>query len=296
MGVAAGLGAFIFWGFVPIYFKAVAEADPLEVLAHRIIWSVVLLALGLALAGRWSEIVSTFAAWRRFPVYLASTLLVTINWLVFIWAIFSDQVLQASLGYYINPLVSVCLGMVFLGERLNRVQIVAVGFAVLAVTNLFVALGVLPWISLVLAFSFGFYGLVRKRFGVDPLIGLLVETVFLFPVALGYLLLLMWQGNALFLTGGATMTWLLLASGIVTATPLILFLFAARSLMLATIGLMQYIAPTIQFCLAVALWNEPFTAHHLTTFALIWIGLSLFTGDALIQGRRQRRKRAAAPS
>ena len=292
IGLAAASGAFLLWGLAPIYFKAVGAAPPAEILAHRVVWSVPLLA-GLAVAlGRWPVLTAALANPRLLRVYGVTTLLIAVNWLVFIWAVTSDHVLQASLGYFINPLVSVALGAIFLGERLNRWQMLAVGLAVAGVGNLLIGLGTVPYASLALAFSFGFYSLVRKKAATDPITGLLIEVSLLMPLGLVFLIWLAATGDGLFVVGGWWFSLLLFASGLVTATPLLLFLEGAKRLTLATIGILQYLGPTLHFVLAVFVYGEPFTAAHLVTFAAIWAALAVYSGDALVQYRRARRNAA----
>lgn len=298
VGVAAALGAFILWGIAPIYFKAVISADPLEVVSHRVVWTVLILGGLVAALGRLDQVTAVFTNRRLLLASVLSTVLISTNWLVFIWAVSYDLLLQASLGYFINPLVNISLGMLFLGERLNRLQISAVLLATIAVLNLVVSLGVFPWVSLTLAFSFGFYALIRKKAAVDPLVGLLIETTLMAPLGLMFLLWLGATDGGQFWTGGPWITVLLLLSGIVTAAPLLLFLIGAQRLTMATIGLMQYLAPTLHFLLAVLLYGEPFTSVHLITFAVIWAGLGLYSWDAVSRYRQARRDMdatAAAP-
>ncbi len=295
-GVAFGLGAFLFWGFGPLYFKAVDAVPPLEVLAHRVVWSVILLA-GLLLAlGRLRSVLHQLAAPGVLPRLVASTLLISTNWLVFIWAVGQERVLEISLGYYINPLVNVLLGVLVLRERLTTPAALAVLLAAAGVTNLAWQTAGFPWVSLVLAFSFGVYGLVRKLTPLGPIDGLLLETALVAPLALGYLLWLGWQGAGHFAadlaaTGGVT-SLLLVAAGPVTAIPLIWYAAGARRLRYTTVGFLQYLAPTCHFLLAVFLFGEPFDTAQLVTFACIWTAVAIFTGDSLL---RHRRRSGAAP-
>lgn len=289
VGLAAALGAFVIWGIAPVYFKAVGAAGPLEVVSHRVVWTVLMLGGLVAALGRLDRLAAVVSSPRLLRASLISTLLICTNWLVFIWAVNADLVLHASLGYYINPLVNVLLGMLFLGERLNRWQTAAVILAAVAVGNLILALGVVPWVSLTLGFSFGFYALVRKRAGVDPLVGLLIETSLLAPVGLAFLLWLGATDGGQFWTGGPWISVLLFVSGLVTGVPLVLFLTGAQKLTLASIGLMQYLAPTMHFLLAVLAFGEPFTSAHLVTFAVIWTGLALYSWDAIRRYRHARR-------
>ena len=285
VGVAAALGAFILWGLAPIYFKAVMVASPLEVVSHRVVWTVIMLGGLVAALGRLDHIAAVFSSRRLLRASVLSTVLISINWLVFIWAVSNGLLLQASLGYFINPLVNVSLGMLFLGERLNRLQILAVILATLAVLNLIVSLGVVPWVSLTLAFSFGFYALVRKRAAVDPLAGLLIETMLMAPLGLVFLIWLAATGAGQFWVGGPSISVLLFLSGLVTSVPLVLFLTGANRLTMATIGLMQYLAPTLHFLLAVLAFGEP--------FAVIWVGLAIYSYDAMSRYRKARRDQGA---
>ncbi|MEM6532250.1 MAG: EamA family transporter RarD [Myxococcota bacterium] len=280
VGTLYALGAFGLWGFMPLYFKAVAEASALELLAHRIVWSLVLVSLFLVLRSRADEILSALRNRRLVAMLALSAFLVASNWLVYIWSVVSGQVLQSSLGYYINPLVNVVLGRVFLGERLRKTQWLAVAIAGAGVMALVIRLGELPWISLTLATTFAFYGLVRKQTPVKPVVGMHLESLLLTPLALGYLIYLggadeLVFGNALPLTA------LLIASGVITAVPLIFFAEAARRLTLTSLGFFQYIAPTFQFLLAVALFGESFTNAHAVAFGCIWFALALYSLDSI---------------
>lgn len=289
LGLAYALGAFLLWGVAPIYFKAVGAASPVEILAHRVVWTAIMM-IGLIYAlGKTDAVTDVLRQPRRLPIYALSTVLISINWLTYIYAISIDHLVDASLGYYINPLVNVLLGMMFLSEKLNRWQGLAVALAGIGVGYQLVAYGDVPWISLTLAFSFGFYALVRKKAKVDPLAGLLVETLLLTPVGLIYLFWLGSQDAGQFVMGGWWMSVLLIASGIVTGLPLILFMFGAQRLTLSTIGLMQYLAPTIQLVLAVAIFGEPFSPATMVTFAFIWLGLVVYSWDAFGTYRRARR-------
>jgi chloramphenicol-sensitive protein RarD len=291
IGVAAGLGAFTAWGLGPLYFKAVVTVPPLEILAHRVVWSVVLLALVLAALGRLRALAPSLAQRGVWPRLAVSTALITANWLIFIWAVEQARVLEISLGYYINPLVNVLLGMLVLRERLSLPAALAVLLAAAGVTNLAWQTEGFPWVSLSLAVSFGIYGLVRKLTPLGPLDGLLMETALVAPLALGYLFWLGAAGSGAFAAEGWGMSLLLVLAGPVTAVPLVLFSAGAKRLRYATIGFLQYLAPTMHFALAVAVFGEPFDTAQLVTFALIWTAVAIFTGDTL---RRHRRALAAA--
>lgn len=280
-GVAYGIAAYLIWGFFPLYFKSLAGVTPLEILSHRIVWSVLSLALLLTVLRRWAGVRQAFAAPRILLTLSATTLLIALNWLVFIYAVGAGKVLESSLGYFINPLVSALLGVLFLGEKLSRNQRMSFLLAAVGVILLTIQHGELPWIALTLAFSFGLYGLLRKQAPVDAIAGLTVETLLLFPFAAGYLGWLVYGRHSVFLTGPPHLTFLLACSGILTSTPLIWFAVATKRLRLVTVGLMQYLVPTLHLVLAVFIFDELFTAAHLLSFLLIWAGLILYTLDAV---------------
>jgi len=271
----------VFWGFVPVYFKAVRYVPALEVLAHRIVWSVPFVAVLVTVAGGWTTTRDLLRSPRKLLFLVGSALLVAVNWLTFITAVSTDRILETSLGYYINPLVSVALGVVFLGERLRRAQVVAIALAAAGTTVLAVGLGHPPWIALTLAVSFGLYGLLRKVVGVGAMTGLLVETSLMLPAAAVYLMVLARNGNASFGPGSPTTSVLLALGGVVTALPLIWFAAAAARLPYSTVGVFQYIAPSLSFLLAVLVYGEPFTGIHAVTFGCIWTALALFVGSGL---------------
>jgi chloramphenicol-sensitive protein RarD len=288
-GLAFALLAYGTWGFFPIYFKALGHVPAVEVLAHRVVWSVVLLAIVTPLVGRWSTALQALGPHTRRQV-AASAVLIAANWGTYIWAVQAGRVLQASLGYFVNPLVSVLLGVAFLHERLRRLQTWAIALAALGVAALIVDRGELPWLPLTLALTFGLYGLVRKRAGVDPIGGLLAETALLAPLALGFVVLLAARGTGAFGRGAGT-SLLLLAAGPITAVPLVWFASGVRRLPLSTVGLLQYVTPTVQFLLAVLVYGERFTFAHGIAFGCIWTALALYSWDAL----RAAREGAAPP-
>jgi chloramphenicol-sensitive protein RarD len=294
-GLLSALGAFIIWGLSPVYFKWLSHVSPLEVISHRAIWSVAFVMIIVVMTKKMGQFLAIYRDRKRLMVFFATTVIIGSNWLVFIWAVMDDRILEASLGYYINPLVNILLGMIFLGERLNRWQTVSVLLAITAVTMLTVQAGFLPWVSLFLAFSFGIYALLRKKVQVESAVGLAVETTLLFPLALGFLLYLYFTpaSEAPFGSFGATgfdldlmSILLLIGTGIVTAMPLLLFAIAAGYLKLTTIGILQYLAPTMHVGIAVYIYNEPFDASRLFAFALIWLGLIIYT----IDGYRSRKR------
>ena len=284
IGLLSALGCFSFWGLFPIYFKLLGHVSALEVLAHRVFWSAVLL-LGLIMAqGQWPALRAEFRNRRRLCFYLLTALLISGNWLLYIWAVQQGRILDASFGYYINPLVNVLLGVLFLHERLNPRQWLAVALAGVGVLTLVIGHGVFPWIALTLAFSFGSYGMLRKKAGLNPTLGLAVETLLLAPVALLFLAAL--GGGALGMIDRRT-DLLLLAAGPITVAPLLLFLEAGQRLRLSTVGLIQYLTPTLQFLLAVVVYHERFTGVHLAAFGCIWLALALYSGDAWFGHRRR---------
>ncbi len=280
-GVAYAVSTYLAWGLLPLYFKALRGVPAVEVLAHRVAWSLVLLA---ALVAARSGVRALAACFRRVPLLAASAALIATNWLVYIWAVQSGRVLEASLGYFVNPLVNVLLGVAFLGERLSARQRAAVALAGAGVAALVVHAGTFPWISLVLAGSFGLYGLLRKRAAIDPVGGLLAETALLGPLAVGYLAWRAATGAGAFGSAPGT-TLLLAAAGPITALPLVAFGVAVHRLRLATMGLVQYLTPTGQFLLAVLLYREPFGPAHAVAFALIWCSLALYSWDAVARTR-----------
>jgi chloramphenicol-sensitive protein RarD len=279
-GLLYGLAAYGLWGLMPLYFRLVGQVSPVEVLAHRIVWSVVLLVVILTVWRRWPDLVSILRSGQTVRLLLVSALLVAVNWLVYIYGVWAERVLETSLGYFINPLFSVVLGMVFFRERLRPWQWVALALACLGLGYLMFAVGKLPWIALVLALSFGLYGLVRKLAPVDGLIGLMVETMLLAPAALAGLAIGVTQGTATFGRNEALTDGLLLLSGVVTTIPLLCFGQAARRLRLSTLGFLQFLGPTMQFLIAVLIFHEPFLPALRVSFAFIWAALIVFTVDA----------------
>ena len=271
------MGAFAFWGFVPLYWKLLTDVPATESLAHRIAWSLPCLAVPLLVVPRRGDF-ALLRSRRVVILLLASTLMICANWLTYLWAVNTDRVLEGSLGYYINPLVSVLLGFVFLGERLRRLQGLAVLLAATGVAALTARHG-LPWISLVLGFSFGTYGLLRKIADLPAMVGLFIEMGLLAPFALGYLAWLGVRGDGAFGTGEPGTGLLLAAAGPVTVIPLLLFSEGVRRLTLATVGFLQYMTPTGHFLLAILVFGEPFDAGHLVAFGCIWVALALYTFD-----------------
>ncbi|MEP4766764.1 MAG: EamA family transporter RarD [Roseibium sp.] len=279
-GLLFGLAAYGMWGFFPAYYKLTDTVSADLVVAHRILWSVLFIGLFLIVRGRWNEVQQVFREPAILKALTASSLLIAVNWLVFVWAIANQQVLDVSLGYFINPLVSILIGLVILKEQLSPGQWLAVGIAASAVVLLAVLSGGLPWISLVLAFSFGGYGYIRKITPVKATPGLFVETVLLFPLASGYLLLSMSWGQDAMILNDPPVLIALIGTGVITALPLICFSAAARRLPLFMLGLMQYMAPSMHFLMAVYIWGEPLDQNKLIAFLMIWAALLVFTIDS----------------
>jgi chloramphenicol-sensitive protein RarD len=278
--------AFLIWGISPVYWKAMKQVPALEIVTHRVVWSFFLLMALVWGQHRRGELKSVLQTPRTMLILALTTLLVTINWLLYIWAVNAGYMLQASLGYYINPLVNVLLGMVFLKERLRRPQALAVLLACGAVIFRTVSYGEPPWIALTLGFTFGLYGLIRKVAPVGSLVGLTVETLLLTAPGIVYLAWLEWRGAGALFHGSLLLDVLLLGTGILTAVPLLFFNLGARRINLSTVGLMQYIAPSGMFLLAVLVYGEPFTTAQLWTFLLIWTALAIYSIDSVRMYRR----------
>lgn len=281
-GLIAGLGAYCLWGLLPLYLKLLTGIPASDVLANRILWSLLLIGGIMVATGGGARLRAVIVQPRLMLLLITSAVLIAANWLIYTWAVLNGHVLDTSLGYFINPLISIIFGVVLLGERLARTQWLAVGLATTGVAVIAIANGALPLISLGVALSFALYGLVRKFAAVDAVTGLLVETIILTPVALGWLLT---RPDGLFSRPAATEA-LLIAGGALTAVPLLLFGIATRWLKLSTIGLMQYIAPTMVFLLAVFLFGEVLTTSRLFAFGCIWAGLALYTRSILAGAAR----------
>ena len=282
-GTLLGVAAYVLWGVLPLYLKLLQNVPTAQVVAHRVLWSVVML-VGIVLLFRRVRAILGAVTMRTVLMLTASAFLIAVNWLVYIWAVQNAHVLDASLGYFINPLVNVALGVAVLGERVRRIQWVAIGLAGAGVLVMALSNGGSIWISLVLALSFGTYGLIRKVVAIDALGGLLIETVLLAPFALGLLLVAHHGGEGAF--GRETATDLLLVvAGAVTAAPLLLFAGAARRMPYAALGLLQYIAPTLQFLIAIFVFGEHLRPHDLAAFALIWVGLAVYGSDSVRASR-----------
>ncbi len=293
-GFLAGLGAYVLWGLFPIYWKWLADYSSQEILGQRIVWSFVCLVPLLLLRGSGRSVLVAFRSPRLVLWSTLSASILAVNWYVFVYAVNHGRVVEASLGYFINPLLNVALGGIFLGERVRPWQGVAIAIALSAVGYLAWSLGEVPWIALTLAFSFAFYGLLRKTSALSSLQGLALETALLFLPAMGYLFWLASHGESHFADTDAAGRLLAVTTGIVTTLPLLLFAKAARSLRLATIGMMQYVAPSLQFLLGVLVYGEPLETTRMVVFSLIWVALAVFSWDELVQARLRRRARRRA--
>jgi len=284
-GILYAASAYTLWGVFPIYFKTLQAVPALQIVAHRVIWSVIFLALVLFLRRDFSNFISNIDP-GILTVFAISGVLLSLNWLVYVWGVNAGRVVETSLGYFINPLVSVLLGVIFLRERLRAFQWVPVGLAAAGVAYLTINYGSLPWIALALAFTFGLYGLMRKVAPLGSLHGLTLETMVVFLPALVYLLVQERQGVGALGHSGPTTLILLVLTGAVTVIPLLLFASGARRAPLSTVGLLQFIAPTLQFLSGVFLFGEPFTQARLVGFSLIWLALIVFTAENLLNWRK----------
>ena len=286
--IYAGL-AFLIWGLSPVYWKALGAVPAMEIIMHRIVWSFIFLVCLIVLQRRWQEFLAVLTDRRMLLTLFATAIFVSINWLLYIWAVNNSYLLQASLGYYINPLVNVVLGMVFLRERLRKPQTLAVLLAITGVLYLTIYYGEFPWIALTLALTFGFYGLIRKVAPVGSLVGLAVETMLISLPAIIYLIYLDSQGVGAMFRVNFKLDLLLIGCGPLTAVPLLFFTLGAKRLFLSTIGLMQYIGPSGMFFLAVFFYGEPFSKAQVWTFIMIWSALVIYSTDSVSYYRRGNR-------
>ncbi len=284
----AGFAAFGVWGIVPIYWKLLRAVPAAEILAHRFVWTTLFLILLLSWQRRWPEVMTSMRSRRAMIFCLASGTAISVNWLLFIWAVNIGRIIETSLGYFMTPLVNVMFGALFLRERLTRWQFVSVLLAALGVLNLAFGYGKFPWVAITLCISWGIYGLLRKKSGTRPIPGLFVETTLITPIAIIYLLTLAGRGSVTFGPSHWSLSLLLITTGVVTGLPLVWFGHAARHLRLTTLGFLQYLAPTGSFLLGVFVYHETFTRTHLLTFTLIWIALGIFTTEALLRWRAGR--------
>ncbi|MFN3935451.1 EamA family transporter RarD [Parvibaculum sp.] len=289
LGAAAAGGGYLLWGLSVIYYRQLGHVVPMEILAHRALWSLLLVALCIALFRRYAQLIAVLRNRRAMLILSVTSLIIGSNWLVFIWAVNSDRILETSLGYFINPLMSVLAGVMLLGERLSRAQKFAIALAAIAVLYFTFAQGFVPYVSLFLAASFAAYGYLKKVVRAEALEGLFVEVVILAPFGLAWLFWMSAHGGAAFGHAGLYTDILLILTGPMTAVPLILFTYGAQRIRLTTLGLMQYLVPTASFLIAVFLYGEPFGMGQLVTFALIWVALAMFSYDTWVRERELRR-------
>ncbi|WP_146361680.1 EamA family transporter RarD [Arthrobacter yangruifuii] len=294
-GILFGVGAYGLWGLLPLYFMVLKPAGAVEIVANRVVWSLVFCAILLTVMRAWKPMLAAGRNPRTVGTLAGAALLIAVNWLTYSWAVLNEHAVEAALGYFINPLVSVLLGVLVLKEKLRPLQWAAMGVGFIAVLVLALAYGTVPWVALALAFSFGFYGLVKKGIGsrVDAVSSLSIETAVLTPIAVAVMIWLSVTGTATLASNGAGHFWLLVASGVITAVPLIFFGAAARRLPLSTVGLLQYLAPTLQFILALTVFKEAMPPERWAGFGLVWLALVMLTVDMIGGPRRNRRLRAA---
>ncbi len=284
-GLTFVISAYLLWGFLPLYMKALSHVSPAEVVVHRVLWSVPVAGAVLIAMGRTRELREALGNPKMLMQATVTAALISVNWGIYIWAIGNGHAIEAALGYYINPLFSIFLGAVLLGERMTPTQMVAIACAALAVVILTLEAGHLPMVALALTFTWGFYAYFKKSLPIGPNQGFLLEVLILSPFALAYMLYLMMTGTGVFLVSGPT-TWLLLAAGVVTAVPLLLYANGAKLVRLSTVGILQYIAPSMIFLIAVFVFGEPFGGMRVYAFPLIWLALILYTLPMLRAWRR----------
>ncbi|MDD2922923.1 MAG: EamA family transporter RarD [Anaerolineales bacterium] len=283
-GIIYGIGAYVFWGFFPLYWKLLKSVPAIQLIGHRIIWSFLLLLVVVAITKKWTDFRAIVNA-KILRIYAIASILIGANWLMYVWAVNSNYIVETSLGYFINPLISVMLGVIFFKERLRIAQWIPVALAALGVIYLTYVYGRLPYIALSLALTFGLYGLVKKLSPLGSLYGLTIETGILFIPALAYLIFTESAGTAAFLHASLASDLLMIGAGLVTTIPLLMFASAARSIPLWVVGLLQYIAPTIQFLLGVFVYKEPFSHNQLTGFGMVWFALAIFLVENYLANR-----------
>jgi chloramphenicol-sensitive protein RarD len=287
IGVLSALAAFAAWGLLPAYWKQMQAASPFEILCHRIVWSCIFLFVIISVQKRWGEVGSILRTPAKIKGLIISGLIIGLNWFVYIWAVNTGRVVETSLGYYINPLMNVLIGFLLLRETFNRVQFLALFFALAGVMYSILGYGALPLFALTLAVSFSLYGYARKKIQTAPIPGLFIETMVLFVPALGYILYKMGVGETGFMKDPVLTFWMV-GAGVVTSLPLLWFATAAKRLNLSTIGILQYLSPSLAFILGVFIYKEPFTRHHLITFGCIWIGVFLYTWESLARLKKMK--------
>ncbi|MBI2757892.1 MAG: EamA family transporter RarD [Chloroflexi bacterium] len=283
-GILYAVGAYLMWGLFPLYWKQLETIPALQLIGHRIAWSFILLIIVIFITRQWKEFRAEFNS-KTIRIYLIAAVLISVNWFTYVWAVNNGFVVETSLGYYINPLFSVLLGVIVFRERLRPIQWIPIALAAAGVFYLTATYGSLPWIALTLAFTFGLYGLVKKTAPLSSLYGLTLETGLLFLAAVAYLLYSEFTGQGAFLRSGPKADLMMVGAGLVTTVPLLLFAYAAQRVPLTTLGILQYINPTMQFLLGVLLYKEPFTQNRLIGFGMVWAGLILFWIEGLYARR-----------
>ena len=284
-GVINAICAYSLWGLAPLYFKLLESVPATEILVHRIVWSFVLLVIVVLAMGHWRKVQQIVRTPKTFFWLLGTAIVLAINWLVFIWAVNNNHILEASLGYFINPLFSIALAMIFLGERLSKWQIIAMFLACAGVLLQLISLGTIPYVAIALATSFGIYGLLRKKMPVDSVPGLLIESAWMLPIGIAYWLFFMESSSSNML-----INLILLAAGLVTTAPLLFFTGAAKRLTLTTLGFFQYIGPSIMFIVAIVIFNEEIIFEKLLTFLFIWTALLIYSVDSLRKYKKNKKK------
>lgn len=284
-GIWYGIGAYALWGFFPIYWKFLHDVPALQVIGHRIAWSFAVLAVYILISKQWREFRSVAFHWKTIAMYAIAGVLLSANWLIYVWGVNAGFIVETSLGYFINPLLSVLLGVVFLRERLRPMQWLPVALAAVGVIYLTFVYGRLPWIALSLALTFGFYGFVKKLSPLGSLFGLTLETATVFPAALIYLIAVEAGQTGAFLHNGTSIDLFLIGAGLVTTIPLLMFASAARQIPLTMVGILQYIAPTLQFLIGVFIYKEPFDFAHFIGFAIVWVALVIFWLENFLANR-----------
>ncbi|MCW1883445.1 EamA family transporter RarD [Luteolibacter flavescens] len=285
-GVASAVTAFFLWGVLPVFWKGLGFLPPLSIIAHRTVWSLVLLAMLLGWRRQLGEVFRGLSTWRGAGWHLLSGGLLASNWLLYVWATLNGRILEGALGYYLNPFLNMLFGAWFFGERQNRRQLLAVGIAVAGAACQFLAVKGVPWVALVLAITFALYAVVRKKAPLGALSGLAAETALMAPIAVGWLAWQAWSGEAWF-GEGSTQALLIIGTGLATATPLLCFGHATRTISLTTLGILQFIGPTLQFLIGWQIYGEPMTSLRLLSFALIWTAVAIYAADAWQTGREK---------
>jgi len=284
-GVLYGIGAYALWGLFPLYWKQLHQVPALEVIGHRISWSFILLIIYVVATNQWKDFRSVAFKPKTIGIYSIAAVLLSLNWLIYVWGVNSGFIVETSLGYFINPLISVLLGVIFLRERLRPLQWFPVGIATIGVGYLTIVYGRPPWIALSLAFSFGLYGFVKKLSPLGSLYGLTLETGIVFPIALIYLVFIGFTGSGAFLNDGGRVDLFLIGAGIVTTIPLLMFASAAKQIPLTIVGLLQYFAPSLQFLIGIFVYKEPFAHSHLIGFGIVWFALIIFAVESYLSNR-----------